>query len=406
ARNEERSIGAAIDSVLAQTDVHLELIVLDDHSNDATAAIVREYARKDPRVRLESSPALPPGWCGKQHACQELAQQARHPVLVFMDADVRLSRGALSRMHSFLQQSGASLISGFPRQQTGTILEKLLIPLIHFVLLGFLPLRKMRQTLDPAYGAGCGQLMMARKAAYARAGGHAAIRASRHDGIQLPRAFRRAGLRTDLFDGSDVATCRMYENARDTWNGLAKNATEGLGASRMILPATLLLLTGQVLPWLLLLWLEPMPVWTRVWAGLLAAISILPRWLGVYRFHQSPLGALFHPLGIVLLLAIQWYAWLRRALHCPVAWKGRGIESAGTPEGETSNSKLDSTARCVGIQKTSSAISHEYFNFRRLRIYRLELAPPPGGSRSPRSRPDPDPGPARFDPVATRTGPP
>src|SRR3546814_3618215 len=78
----------------------------------------------------------------------------------------------------------------------------------------------------------CGQLIAVRRAAYERAGGHAAIRSSLHDGLTLPRAFRRCGLRTDLFDATEIASCRMYEGARAVWAGLSKNATEGMSTPR------------------------------------------------------------------------------------------------------------------------------------------------------------------------------
>ena len=110
----------------------------------------------------------------------------------------------------------------------------------------------MRRSRHPAYAAGCGQLFLARRSAYEAAGGHAAIQASLHDGITLPRAFRAAGFRTDLCDLTEIATCRMYQTAGDVWRGLAKNATEGWHRPRMILPATAILLGGQVLPLVLL----------------------------------------------------------------------------------------------------------------------------------------------------------
>ena len=69
-------------------------------------------------------------------------------------------------------------------------------------------------------------------------GAAATLRSARrfHDGIKLPRAFRAAGFKTDLFDATDLATCRMYRNAREVWYGLAKNAGEALAAPGMIVP--------------------------------------------------------------------------------------------------------------------------------------------------------------------------
>lgn len=332
ARNEETSIAGAVESVLASRGVgELEVVVLDDGSTDRTAEIVRALARRDRRVRLESAPPLPAYWCGKQHACAVLAGRARHGVLAFLDADVRLAPDGLAGALGFLAASGAGLVSGFPRQATGSWLERAVIPLIHFVLLGFLPMWRMRATRKPAYGAGCGQLFVVRRTVYEAAGGHAAIRTSLHDGVTLPRAFRRAGFATDLFDATEVAVCRMYRDAGEVWRGLAKNATEGLAAPAAIVPWTLLLGAGQVLPPVLLVALlaatllagaDPgRDVWLLALLG--AAASYGPRLDAAFRFRQSLRGALVHPLGVALLLAIQWHALGRKLLGRPAAWKGR-----------------------------------------------------------------------------------
>ena len=324
ARNEERNISVAIQSALAHDYPSLEILILDDQSIDSTCEIVREMEKHDSRIRLILGTPLPPGWCGKQFACWTLALESRGDLLVFMDADVRLEPHAIDRAASFMRQSAAPLASGFPRQITGTFLEKLLLPLMHFVLLGFLPLWKMQQNASPAYGAGCGQLFIARRTEYFAADGHRAIRLSRHDGITLPRAFRRAGLRTDLFDATDFCSCRMYASAGAVWTGLAKNATEGIANPRLILPASLVLIGGQVMPLAFLAWAiyRPSPwLYLISYAGCTAVY--LPRSIAAVRFRQSWLGVVLHPVGIILLAIIQWYALCRQALGRPVAWRGR-----------------------------------------------------------------------------------
>jgi hypothetical protein len=328
ARDEERVIGDALRSVLANEGGEFEVLVLDDHSEDATAAIVDSIANRDGRVRLIAGGPLPPGWCGKQRACWVLAEEARHPVLVFLDADVRLAPDALGRMSAFMATTGADLASGIPRQRTVGLVEKMLIPLIHFVMLGFMPIPSMRRSRMPALSAGCGQLFVVRRDPYLRAGGHAAIRSSRHDGIKLPRLFRAAGFKTDLFDATDVAECRMYRSAGDVWSGLAKNAGEALAAPRLIVPMTLILLLGQVLPFVLTVLAvagRPGP-WSAVQWGLLACslcAAWLPRFVAAARFRLSLAGAVLHPVGVFLLVAIQWYAFFRNLLGRPTAWKGR-----------------------------------------------------------------------------------
>ena len=331
ARNEQAAIGQLIDDVLASEGVDFELVILDDASTDETATIVAAAAARDERVRLVTGRTLPPGWCGKQHACFQLAGAARYESLVFLDADVRLTADAVARGVGFLKQTDVGLASGFPRQQTPCFLAWLLLPLIHFVLLGFLPLGRSRLSADPALAAGCGQFFITTKSAYERAGGHAAIAASLHDGIMLPRAYRRTGQQTDIFDATDVASCRMYETSREVFNGLAKNATEGIGSPRTILPFTVLLAGGQVLPTVLLLgWLAgwPSAEWSPVSVALVllaVGLSLLPRLLAVGRFRQSLISSLLQPLAITVFLFIQWYALSRRCLGLQTSWKGREL---------------------------------------------------------------------------------
>jgi len=326
ARNEEQNLRATLDAVLANRGIEFEVIVLDDHSTDGTAKIVSGLAARDSRLHLEAAPPLPAGWCGKQHACHVLSRLARHPLLVFIDADVRLAPDALARMAGFMDQSRAELASGVPRQELGTFSERLLIPLIHFILLGFLPMRAMRRTKAPAFSAGCGQLMIARREAYQLCGGHEQLRDSLHDGIKLPRVFRQAGFHTDLFDATDLATCRMYHTNGETWRGLGKNATEGLAAPATILPMTAFLFGGQVLPFILMAFIPKFTLVEFYLALIACVLAYLPQLLAAWRFRLPIGGALLHPLGVLALLIIQWLALIRRIAGQPSVWKGRSYD--------------------------------------------------------------------------------
>jgi glycosyltransferase involved in cell wall biosynthesis len=337
ARNEAAGIAACVDCVLASVGVTVEVVVVDDASTDDTAAVVRRVAARDERVWLLEAGSLPEGWNGKQHACWLGANATSTSLLCFLDADVRLQPEALARMAALLVRERAGLVSGFPHEQTGTFLEKLLIPLIHFVLLGLLPMRGMRTTNKAAYAAGCGQFLLVDRAAYRASGGHAAIKATMHDGLLLPKLLRQHNYRTRVADLTRLAECRMYHSAGETWNGLAKNATEGMAAPARIVPISVLLALGQVAP-ALLLWLAwqstsfvipflgpPIrigmaPVW---WAAAALVMSYLPRLINALRYRQSWLGALLHPVGISVLLVLQWYALGRSLAGVPATWKSR-----------------------------------------------------------------------------------
>ena len=133
------------------------------------------------------------------------------------------------------------------------------------------------------------------------------------------------GLKTELFDATDLASCRMYSNAIEVWNGFAKNATEGMASPTAILPWTLLLLGGQVLPPVLLLaaWLTNAGSSTVALAATATAMAFVTRLVLAWKFEQSLLGALLHPVGIVIVIAVQWFALVRESLGRPLAWKGR-----------------------------------------------------------------------------------
>lgn len=327
ARDESGNIEAAVRACLASEGVEMEVVVLDDHSTDDTVAIVERLVREDGRVRLERAPALPAGWCGKQHACARLAEHARHELLFFLDADVRIAPAAVARMVAFLEEGRTDLVSAFPHQVTGTVLEKLMIPLIEFMLLGYLPLWFSRIFRSPGFGAGCGQVFLARRAAYSAVGGHGAIHDSLHDGLKLPRAFREAGYRTDLCVGEGLFECRMYRSGPEVWAGLQKNAHEGIASPGLIGPFSILLFGGAVLP-VVLAACHPLGVlgeveFPMVLAGL--GLCYLPRILNAVRFRQSWLGVVFHPLSVGLFLILQWRVFFRRLAGHKPQWRGRSV---------------------------------------------------------------------------------
>ena len=327
ARNEAERIGPVLLSLNTRLSHEIEIIVGDDGSTDATRDVVAACAESDNRIRLISiKPAQEPGWAGKNNACFQLAAAAKHDLLIFLDADVAVQSGAVARLVQALAANPeVALLSGFPKQITGTFWENLLIPLIHFLLLGFLPFAGVRFTRHPMFGTACGQLIAVRRQAYHAAGGHAAFRSLLHDGLHLPRALRTSGYRTDLADFTDIASTRMYDNAKDLVSGLSKNAHEAM-ATPVGLPIwTAILGLGQVVPCIAILWLLAIePEHPAMSYFLIAALCEFGfRMLLAVRFQQNIPGALLHPLGVASLLGLQWRALLNRLNGGTVLWKGR-----------------------------------------------------------------------------------
>ena len=343
ARDEESNLEACVRSVLAAADRDpgstTKVMVYDDGSTDRTPEILERLVREDERVIAAVVTGLPDGWNGKQHACDAMGRQADTDWVLFTDADVRFEPDSLRRTRAAQAAQSSpgrpiELLSAFPRERTGTISESLVVPLIHVILLSYLPFRRMRRTLDPAASAACGQFILCRRSTWSEVGGHASIRASMHDGVRLPRVFRRGGHATDVFDGADIVSCRMYHGFRETWRGFTKNAYEGLGSPILLVLLTVLHLGGHVAPWVvasiaMLGWTgvidfqtSAIPAMATTLAAAAIVAQLVLRARLASRFGQSWLSAALHPFGLILLTAIQWWS-LRLHLAGRRAWRGR-----------------------------------------------------------------------------------
>ena len=230
ARDEERNIAACLGTLLAQQPGDgLEIIVLDDESSDRTREIALEIAAGDPRVRVLQGTPPPPGWLGKAHACRQLAHAARAAsrVLVFADADVRFAPHAIAAAVDLLRHHDLDLVSPYPRQVATSPGERLVQPLLQWSWLTFLPLRVAESSGRGSLSAANGQFLAVRRDAYDRAGGHAP--ADVLDDLALVRAVKRTGGRGGIVDGTELASCRMYDGWPELRAGYTKSLWSAFG---------------------------------------------------------------------------------------------------------------------------------------------------------------------------------
>jgi glycosyltransferase involved in cell wall biosynthesis len=350
ARNEAANLEACVRGILACEPALasalgatrpglVEVMVYDDQSTDDTPRILARLCAEDSRVRAASVVPLAQGWNGKQHACWRMSREARGAWLAFTDADVRFAPSCLAAALARATDTKAALISAFPRQLTGSLPESLAVPMIFFILLSYLPFPRMRRTNDPSSSAGCGQFLLVRRDAYDASGGHEGFKDSMHDGIKMPRAVRRAGFHSDLVDGTDLLECRMYRGLGQTWRGFAKNAYEGLGSVGLLVFITVMHAIGHVLPWGVVVWWVVERATTEAGsitpqqAGLALAacgVALAQRVVLALRLRTSVVGALLHPVGVVMMTLIQWHSlYLHRTGKR--AWRGRVAGAAAGP---------------------------------------------------------------------------
>ena len=264
-RDEAERVGPCLAALLAQT-TPVEILVLDDGSTDDTTDVVRRLAGPRltewqpgqppsrpapppahaapagqfpaspatgwPRVVLHRGSAPPPGWLGKPHACAQLAASAdpASTVLVFVDADVVLAPHAVAAAVELLDRTALDLVSPYPRQVAVSPAERLVQPLLQWSIMTFLPLRLAERSDRPSLAAANGQFLVVRRAAYDRAGGHAAVRAEVLDDLALLRAVLRAGGHGAVVDGTDLARCRMYRGLSELADGYGKSLWQAFGS--------------------------------------------------------------------------------------------------------------------------------------------------------------------------------
>ena len=328
ARNEERRLPACLDSLSAQSLKNLEILVLDDNSDDGTASVVREFAQKDPRIRLIVGKQLPPKWVGKNWACHQLAQHARSEWLLFTDADTVHHPQALESALKFLEKNRAGMVSLWPRQVTKTWSEWLVIPLIYVLILALRPQWLERLRGFPALGAANGQFILFRRDAYQKVGGHKSVSSHLVEDVALSRRVRRLGVRLLNADGSKLVACRMYENFSQVWEGFTKNLRAMFDDKTLAFIAFgSLVFCLYVLPFFLLPFLvaagQP---GGAILCAAQCCLVLAMRALLAARFLNPPLSVILHPFGQLLVLIIACNSWWRLA-RGGVSWKGRVYRS-------------------------------------------------------------------------------
>lgn len=327
ARNEAANISSCLASILASSGVpDLEVLVLDDGSTDATAALVQNTAATDDRVTLLTGAAsLPAGWIGKTNAAQQLLDRCVGAYVVFVDADVRLEPAAIRASVALLESARFDLVSPYPRQIAITPAERLMQPLLQWMWLTFLPLRLAERQRPVTMVAANGQFMVARRHALLGVDGFVRIRGEVLDDVALARAMKAAGFRVAVVDGTDLATCRMYDSWSALRNGYTKNLWSASGSPGGALALGALLATAYVVPPLTAIGGAVVGRRRLATYGALGSVAgVAGRIVSAQTTGGRTVDAVAHPLSISALLFLLARSWRhhRRGL---ITWKGRSL---------------------------------------------------------------------------------
>ena len=218
ARNEEASLAACLQSLVSQTGVSFEVIVVNDGSTDRTGEIAASF----PAVRLIDAEPLPAGWSGKTNAMLSGATQAQGQWLLFTDADTVHLPGSMARSLAEAIQRRAALLSYSPEQEVEGVLEKAVMPVIFAELAATYRPSRVSDPASPAAAAN-GQYLLISRQAYDAVGGHAAVAANLLEDVALARAVKQSGRRIFFRFGGDAVRTRMYRGFAQLREGWTKN---------------------------------------------------------------------------------------------------------------------------------------------------------------------------------------
>jgi chlorobactene glucosyltransferase len=326
ARNEEKNIAICVESLLQQDYQNYEIIVLDDNSSDNTGQVVAELARRDNRVTLIKGEQLPSDWAGKPFACFQLAQKARGDWLLFIDADTISSPEMISSTMQIALENKPALLSGFPRQITSGFAQKMVIPLIYFIML-WVPFWWIQQLSKPRPALAIGQFLLFSRESYWQIGGHSAVKSKIIEDVWLSYAINKQGGRHLTVDLSPVFSCNMYQDLGSMWEGFKKWMYSVSVLSPLVLVLLLIIAYGLFLsPFVLLyyeLFMSPAPA---NWLFLLVFQVILVLFMRIIvdnHFRASLLSSFLHPLGLGYIMVTVIYTFCEQMFGRGVKWKDR-----------------------------------------------------------------------------------
>jgi glycosyltransferase involved in cell wall biosynthesis len=324
ARNEELVIEACVRSLARQAEI-AEIIVVDDHSTDRTAEIVRGLMREILNLRLLQAPEMPAGWLGKNHALWQGAKHASSGWLLFTDADAELLDGAAARGLGIAEETDAVLVSFSPEQVTETWYEKALIPFVYCRLGRYFSYRAVNDEKSGDAAAN-GQFLMILGDVYKAIGGHEGVAGDVLEDVALAKRTKAAGNRIWFGSGAGLVRVRMYRSFNAMWEGWKKNLYLLVGGT----PGAVYQELFSVVPWiplwipfaLLLLGLKA-PISLLAGAGLLmarhavyASTLLRNQFRGIYILYYIP--------AVALYAGVLWASYRAHARGV-VEWKGRRI---------------------------------------------------------------------------------
>jgi glycosyltransferase involved in cell wall biosynthesis len=319
ARGEEEKLPGAL-ATLAELDYpELEIIGVNDRSEDATGRILDEFAASHPRFRAIHVAELPAGWLGKSHALQQAYEASSGEWLLFTDADVRFKTDVLRRAMTMVTGRKLDHLSLFGDVEMVGFWEKVVVT---FFGMAFHMATAPSEVINPKSGAyvGVGAFQLLKRSAYEAAGTHRRLAMEVVDDMKLGKIVKQAGFRSAVAVAQDSVMVRWHAGARNLINGVTKNffAVSGFSVIKVMIAIVGLFLMN-VLPFAGLVFGHG---WVRIFA-VICVVIVLCFHAGVdIVMRVSPLYCFTVPIGAVIFS----YMLLRSTVYTlkqgGIIWRG------------------------------------------------------------------------------------
>ncbi|WP_207424667.1 glycosyltransferase [Desertivirga brevis] len=319
ARNEEEDIITLLKSIKLQDYENYEVIILDDNSEDDTYTICERFCEKNKNFRVIKGQELPEGWLGKNFACHQLASQAKGKYLLFLDADELIKDGLINNSIHRMKLGRLALLSLFTNQQMETVGERLVVPLMHFILLNSLPLRLVKLSKKTSLAAASGQFMFFDAAVYHKHSWHAQVKSNVVEDVEIIKLVKAYQYNTESLLGNGYIYCRMYKSYGEAIQGFSKNLLAGFNNNIAGLICYLLLVI--IGPIFIALYLDVQLLFFAITLIILSRIMI-----SLASGQNAFLNIILHPLQMISFVIIAILS-IKKNLSSEISWKGRIIKS-------------------------------------------------------------------------------
>ncbi len=321
ARNEAADVEEAVRSMLALDYPALEVVVVDDRSTDETGEILDRMAGEPGRSGLEviHVDELPDGWVGKNHALHRAAGAARGELLLFTDADVRMSPDLLRRAAGRMREEGLDHLTAIPRMEWPDSFMRALGALMSLGIAQFTEPWKLGDPSSRKH-VGVGAFNLVRVDAYREAGGHEAIPRRPDDDLALAGILKDSGARAEFLSGRELMRVRWYRSLGEMVRGVGRSGIAALGYSTVAaLASAALVVVLHVWPWIGV----ALTAGVARWANLLAVTAMAALFVDAARVTGArPLEALWWPVANVVVVWIMVRAAVLLRLRGGIEWRG------------------------------------------------------------------------------------